>query len=167
MGQVITTYKSVSGVSGRIAELQYPEAIPVEVIDQMLNAEADVIQPNIVTKGHQLIEGKYSEEDQMLKSLKRGKPKYYGRGDKKQRELLVTFEGERPNGKRGTKRNAEIAFAQEYGYDHYYWGRDYAHKEPVKTNEPKKFIEGAINAGEEAAFSAAEAIFDKWLENNN
>lgn len=166
MGQVITTYKSVSGVSGRIAELQYPEAIPVEVIDQMLHAEADVIQPKISAEAKAKFTSGYSE-GVTANALKRGRPKYYGRGDKKQRELLVTFEGERPNGKSGMKRNAEIAFAQEYGYKHYYWGYDYAHKKPGKTNEPRKFIEGAINAGEEAAFSAAEAIFDKWLENNN
>lgn len=166
MGQVITTYKSVSGVSGRIAELQYPEAIPVEVIDQMLHAEADVIQPLITREARAKFTSGFGE-GVTENSLKRGRPKYYGRGDKRQRELLVTFEGERPNGKSGTKRNAEIAFAQEYGYKHYYWGDDYAHKKPKKTNEPRKFIEGAINAGEEAAFSAAEAVFDKWLDKEN
>lgn len=153
------TNKVVSNVSGVIAELKFIDAIPNKVIDEMLQAQADVIQPKIAAEGLSKFDKGYATGKTTL-SMHRTKPKTYGKGDEKARKMFVTFNGTRPNGKHKTKRNAEVAFVNEYGYEHYYWGKDSGKKKPAR-----RFIDLGIAAGENAAYDAAEAIFRKWQEN--
>lgn len=153
------TNKFVSSVGGVIAELKYLDAIPTKVVDEMLQAEADVIQPKIAKEGLARFNKGYATGKTTL-SMQRTKPKTYGRGDDKARKMFVTFNGTRPNGRNKTKRNAEVAFVNEYGYEHYYWGKDSGKKKPAR-----QFIEMGIAAGENEAFDRAEAIFRKWQEN--
>lgn len=153
------TNKFVSPIGGVIAELKYLDAIPNKVMDEMLQAEADVIQPKIAAEGLSKFDKGYAT-GKTVHSMQRTKPKTYGRGDEKARKMFVTFNGTRPNGKHKTKRNAEVAFVNEYGYEHFWWGKDSGEKKPAR-----RFIELGIAAGENEAGDRAEAIFRKWQEN--
>ena len=142
--------KSTAG--GKLSDVigEYLEEIPLDVIDEMLTAEADIIEPMIEANAQTMLDGKYSEGI-TARSLTRKAPETYkGKNSSGQRQIALTFRGTRANGKK-RKRNAEVAFINEYG---------------SRKTAARPFIQKAIDTGSEKAFDEAEKVFDKWLENN-
>lgn len=146
----VTTKTLAGGTSfDRIQE--YIDEIPVDVIDEMLTAEADVIEPAIADNAASMLRGPYAVGD-TSRALYRKKPANWGgRKGNGQRQIALTFRGIRRNDKyhpNGT-RNAEIAFVNEYGN---------------RGNPARPFVQRAIDEKAEAAFDNAEKVFDDWLK---
>ena len=130
--------------------------LPDEIIDEMLNAGADV-----------------AAEAQRVEARRLGKPGgYQNRGQRKdystgitaltikkgkvkvkdgQRVIYVTPTGTRRRGKTVT-RNAEIAFLNEFG---------------TKTIQARGFIRAANEKSAEDYTAAQAAVYNRWLENKN
>ena len=134
-----------------------PEEIPRETLDEMLQAEADVVEPEIVKNANTLLRGPYWTGT-TAKAVKRKRP-VYARDSQggRVRELLVTFAGvredehHRKTTKESDRRNAAIAFINEYGN---------------KKTEARAFMAKAVDEKEAEAQDAGEAVFDKWLNKN-
>lgn len=132
----------------------FRDDLPVELIDELLTAEADVIEPLIRENAKKMLSGPYST-GLSEKSLARKQPGY---GKDKSRQLVLVWRGTRrefiKNGKavrRKEIRNAEVAFLNEYG---------------TRNNPPRPFIFDSIDRGEKSAFDNAEVIFRSWQEKN-
>lgn len=132
----------------------FSDDLPVELIDELLTAEADVIEPLIRENAKKMLSGPYST-GLSAKSLTRKPPGY---GKDKSRQLVLVWRGTRrefiKNGKavrRKEIRNAEVAFLNEYG---------------TRNNPPRPFISDGIDRGEKSAFDNAEVIFRSWQEKN-
>ncbi len=132
----------------------FRDDLPVELIDELLTAEADVIEPLIRENAKKMLSGPYSTK-LSAKALTRKKPEY---GKDKTRELVLVWRGTRrefiKNGKavrRKEIRNAEVAFLNEYG---------------TRNNPPRPFISDGIDRGQKSAFDNAEVIFRSWQEKN-
>ncbi len=136
----------ISGGGGSSLEQMLPADVPVSVIDRMLQAKADVIEPLMEQKARTLLRGEYSRKDghRTADALRRKEPK--GSKATGNRILVITFEG-----RRRKTRNAEIAFVNEYG---------------ARGNPARAFINAAIAEGGEAAAEAAGDVYDAWLEKN-
>lgn len=136
-----------SNIGGdKIAE--FPSKIPEYVLDSILEAEADVIQPKIEQYAEYMLQGEFSTGG-TKKALKRYNPKYskkYG-----ERQLVLKFTGVRKGrkGKLDDRRNATIAFLNEYG---------------TRKTPPRPFVQYAVEFGEKQAFDNAEKVFDEWLK---
>lgn len=135
------------------------EKIPAKVMDEMLRAEADVVEPRIRENARRMLNEGGHSTGATEKAVTRRKPTF-GRGDdgKQVREILITFTGTRDDkthrgGKDADKRNAAIAFINEFG----------SKKRGVRA---RKFIEQAVVSMEKAAQDAGEAVFEKWAKNN-
>ena len=148
MAKVTTKTLSGGTFADRIQE--YADEIPVDVIDKMLTAEADVIEPAIADNAASMLNGPYAT-GMTARAIHRKKPaNWTGTRGNGQRQIVLTFKGVRrdknhPNG----TRNAEIAFVNEYG------ARDF----PARP-----FVQRAIDEKGEAAFGDAEKVFDEWLK---
>lgn len=132
----------------------FSDDLPVGLIDELLTAEADVIEPFIRENAKKMLSGPYST-GLSAKSLTRKPPGY---GKDKSRQLVLVWRGTRrefiKNGKavrRKEIRNAEVAFLNEYG---------------TRNNPPRPFIFDSIDRGEKSAFDNAEVIFRSWQEKN-
>lgn len=146
-----TAYKKAGWARGKVA---FGAEVPTSVLDEMLQAEVAVTRPEISRNANVMLHGRYwtgTTRD----SITVGKPHNYGKDA--QREILLTFKGSRPNGRRKTKRNAEVAFLNEYGS---------ANVRSGKKNPAREFIQEAVDATETQAVSAAETIFRKWQNEN-
>lgn len=144
------TTKTLSGGSSADRIQEYADEIPVDVIDDMLTAEADVIEPAIADNAASMMKGPYADGG-TSRALYRKKPvNWTGRRGNGQRQIVLTFKGVRrdkyhPNG----TRNAEIAFMNEYG---------------ARGIPARPFIQRAIDEKSEAAFDDAERVFGEWLK---
>ena len=144
------TTKTLSGGSSADRIQEYADEIPVDVIDKMLTAEADVIEPAIADNAASMLSGPYAGGG-TSRALYRKKPvNWTGSRGNGQRQIVLTFRGVRrdkyhPNG----ARNAEIAFANEFG---------------ARGVPARPFIQRAIDEKGEAAFNDAERVFDEWLK---
>lgn len=134
-----------------------PEEIPRETLDEMLQAEADVVEPEIVKNASTLLKGPYWTGT-TAKAVKRKRPVYTkGSDGERSRELLITFTGvredryHRKSTKESDRRNAAIAFINEYGN---------------QKTEARAFMSKAVDDKETEAQNAGEAVFDKWLDKN-
>ena len=130
--------------------------LPDEIIDEMLNAGADVAVE--AQRAEALKLGKingYRNDGQRVdystgttaRSIKKGKIKLKDG----QRVIYVSPVGSRKRGKK-TVRNAEIAFENEFG---------------TKTIRARNFIRNA-NEKSAAEYTAAQAkVYDRWLQSKN
>ncbi len=147
---------SVSGLDDLMLSLQEVAEIPDAVQDEMLNAGADILIPEIKARG----EG-YGVEDTglTLKSLAKSKVK---KNQKIGRYLTVYFKGSRVRGKDPKTgknlriKNSEIAFLNEYGNRMSEYGTQ---KHPARP-----FFGDALKLSEKTIAKAQEAIYDKWLK---
>lgn len=145
------TTKTLAGGTSANRIQEYIDEIPVDVIDDMLTAEADVIQPVIADNAASMLRGPYATGD-TSRAIYRKKPANWGgRKGNGQRQIVLTFRGVRrddvyhPNG----TRNAEIAFVNEYGN---------------RSTPARPFVQRAIDENEKQAFDNAEKVFDEWLK---
>ena len=133
-----------------------PEAIPAKTLDAMLKAEADVVEPEVVSNARTMLKGPYWT-GQTAMAVTRKKPIYVkGENGQKVRELLLTFTGERDDeyhrkSKPKDRRNAAIAFINEYG---------------KRTQPARPFMSKAVDDKEREAQDAGEAVFDAWAKKN-
>lgn len=144
------TTKTLAGGSETDRFKEYIDEIPVDVIDEMLTAEADVIEPAIADNAASMLRGPYGTGDTSRAMYRKKPANWGGRKGNGQRQIALTFRGVRrdkhhPNG----RRNAEIAFVNEYG---------------SRGTPARPFVQRAIDEKGEAAFDEAEKVFDRWLE---
>ena len=152
MANVVT--KMVVGASSSDKIELFADEIPIKVVDEMLTAKADVIEPEIKNNADKMLRGKYFTGTTGLKLTRKAPHNWNGKRGNGQRQVALVFKGIRRDKHHSAKtrtRNAEIAFVNEYG---------------SRTTAPRPFIQTAIDKKEDAAYSAAERIFDKWLEEN-
>lgn len=134
---------TVSGINEITEKMRLGLKIPDEVLDEMLDAEAEIVIKAQKRTAREMLQGTYYT-GATEKSISPGKKKSIPDG----RQMTVEFKGSRTRGKT-TTRNAEIAFINEYG----------------KKNQPARpFIKMANEQCEAEAVAAAERIFNKWQE---
>lgn len=134
------------------------EEIPAKVLDAMLRAEADVVEPEIVKNADVMLHGKYWTGT-TAGAVTRKKPMYTKDSDgARVRQLLLTFTGVREDkyhnpekSKEKDRRNAAIAFINEYG---------------ARGTPARPFMTKAVDDKEEEAQDAGEAVFETWHEIN-
>lgn len=146
------TTKTLDGVGNDVEVnfARYADEIPLDVIDRMLEAEADIIEPTIVGNAETMLKGAFSTGDTARAVFRKAPHTYTSKYFRAERQVTLTFRGVRrdkyhPNG----TRNAEIAFVNEFG------GRGIA---------ARAFIQNAIDEKNEEAFDNAEKVFDEWLK---
>ena len=103
----------IDGLDDLLLSFRELAQIPDEVVDNMLNAQADIAAAAQQEEAKKMLVGDYVTGTTAL-SIKKGKIKLKNG----QRVLYVTPTGTRKRGKRkiSKTRNAEIAFINEYGY---------------------------------------------------
>jgi len=135
---------SVSGLDELMLSMKEIEEIPEAVVDEMLNAQADVLIPEIQERARA-----YGVVDsgKTIKSIKKGKPK-----TKKGLRFIVV----KPYGTRIRKSqkisNAEIAFLNEYG---------------TRETPARPFFRDACEISAKTMTKAAFGIYDRWLKSKN
>ena len=134
----------VTGLDELMLSMQEIAQIPDDVVDEILNAQADVTVEAQKAAGRQM-----GVEDTgiTLQKLKKGRVKLR----KGQRVLYITPTGSRKRGKTRT-RNAEIAFINEFG---------------KKGQKARPFIKLGNEKSAEAATAAGFRVYDRWLESKN
>lgn len=134
----------VTGLDELMLSMQEIAQIPDDVVDDILNAQADVTVEAQKAAGRQL-----GVEDTgiTLQKLKKGRVKLR----KGQRVLYITPTGSRKRGKTRT-RNAEIAFINEFG---------------KKGQKARPFIKLGNEKSAEAATAAGFRVYDRWLKSKN
>lgn len=134
----------VTGLDELMLSMQEIAQIPDDVVDEILNAQADVTVEAQKAAGRQM-----GVEDTgiTLKKLKKGRVKLR----KGQRVLYITPTGSRKRGKTRT-RNAEIAFINEFG---------------KKGQKARPFIKLGNEKSAEAATAAGFRVYDRWLKSKN
>jgi HK97 gp10 family phage protein len=136
----------VQGLDGILNSLQEFEALPDYVKDDILNAQADALIPEIQERGKA-----YGVEDTgtMLKKIKKGKVRH----NKKGRYIVVAPRGTRirvgKNGKATKITNAEIGFLQNYGTRH---------------QKAKPFWSDTVEMSERTVTKAGEEVLDRYLK---
>lgn len=134
----------VTGLDELMLSMQEIAQIPDDVVDEILNAQADVTVEAQKAAGRQM-----GVEDTgiTLRKLKKGRVKLR----KGQRVLYITPTGSRKRGKTRT-RNAEIAFINEFG---------------KKGQKARPFIKLGNEKSAEAATAAGFRVYDRWLKSKN
>lgn len=130
---------STNGLDEYVFSMEELSKIPDSVIDEMLNAEADVIKDGQEQTAKSMLQGPYYKGG-IVAGIRTGKPKRTNSG----KAMYVTF-----NGTQHGNRVAEIAFINEFG----------------KKNQPARpFISEANEKNASAAVDAAAKVYDKFLE---
>jgi len=137
---------TVDGLDGLMDDFAALAALPDQVAEDMLNAEADVLVKAQRAEIKSRWRGPYSQGIS-AKSVKKGKVKPSGIGH----SISVYPQGTRTRGKQRV-RNAEIAFINEYG----------------KTGQPARpAINTANKKKEQEAVEAAEKVYHAYLDSKN
>ena len=134
----------VDGIDGVMLSLSEVAEIPEDVLDEMLQAQADIAVPAIKAKGRSY---GLVRTGKMVESIRAGKPKRV----KGVRCQYITPTGSRLRGNVKT-RNAEIAFIAEYG---------------KRNQKARPFMKDAIEAAADSMEQAAAARYDAWLQSKN
>ena len=132
---------TTSGLDGLSLSLEEISRIPESVIDEALDASADIIVSAQKAKGRA-----YSvyRTGVTLSSIKKGKKKKTKDG----KAIYISPVGTNAKG----VRNAEVAFVNEYG---------------TKRQAPRPFIRDANESAANAAVDAQERVIDRWLKKWN
>lgn len=139
---------SVSGLDELMDDLAALAELPDSVVEEMLNAEADVVVPAQRSEIESRWKGPYSTGIS-ASSIKKGKVKKTPDGG----DISIYPQGaRRRNGK--SVRNAEIAFINEYGAP----GRGIAARPAISTATAKS---------EEQAVEAGEKVYHAYLDSRN
>lgn len=145
------------GLDALMISMQEIAEIPEDVVDEMLNAQADVVLE--AQKRSILAHGIYDKENtarHVVDSMKKGKPKW--RKKDQVRVIYITPAGSRRRGgkRRWSRpkatRNAEILFVNEYGR---------------KDQQARPAIREANETSAQASTEAAFTIYDRWLESKD
>ena len=135
---------SYQGLDELILDMQAVAELPDEVVDEMLNAQADIVVQAQQEQGRAM---GVADTGLTLRSIKKGKVKV----KKGVRVLYITPTGTRGRGAKRI-RNAEIAFVNEYG---------------KKGQKARPFIRLANEKSAQAATQAAADVYDRFLQSKN
>lgn len=127
-----------SGLDELALSMEELADIPESVINEMLVAGAEVVEKAQLASG---MAAGVNDTGMTLHSLKTEPPKG--------KKVKIKFEGSRPNGNK-TKRNAEVAFLNEYGV-------------PSKGMPAKNWIQNANEAAADAMTEAEAEIYSAWV----
>ncbi len=132
---------SVDGLDDLALSLSEISEIPEDIQDEILNAQADILIPQIQERGR----GYGVERSGMtLRSIKKGKAKKGKNG----RVLVVA-----PRGRNKKKVSySEIAFLNNYG---------------SRKQSARPFFTDAVAVSEQTMHKAAERVYDRWLKSKN
>lgn len=142
------------GLERLVLDMEDVAELPEAVLDEMLNAKADVIA---AAQRAQIEAMRIVRTGALLQSVKKGKPKT----QKGSRVIYVNATGTRAAMRRDRKtrqltqkktRNVEVAFLNEYG---------------TKRQRARPFIKTARETAGAAATEAAAAVYDLWLKSKN
>lgn len=136
---------TVDGLDSLMDSLEELARLPDRVVEDILNAEADVIVPAQRAEIEARWRGPYSEGIS-AKSIKKGKV----RKGKDGRSISVYPQGTRKRGKKSV-RNGEIAFINEYGA-------------PGRGIAARPAINAANKKNEQAAAEAGEKVYHAYLD---
>ncbi len=139
---------TVNGLDALSDDFAALARLPDKVVEDILDAEADVILPAQREEIEKQWRGPYSMGISS-KSIKKGKVKKSKDG----RSLTIYPQGTRKRGGR-TTRNAEIAFINEYGAP----GRHIAARPAIDAANKKK---------ESEAVDAGERVYNAYLDSRN
>jgi hypothetical protein len=135
---------SVNGLDGLMDDLLAVAEIPDDVAEEMLDAEAAIVEEAQVYTGMKM--GVY-RSGETLRSITHGKMK---RGKDGQRSKYVYPRGINEKG----ERNAAVAFINEFGA-------------PQRGIQARPFIQTANELSADEAVKAAEDVYDKYLKSKN
>lgn len=141
----------LEGLDGLIDDFEKLATIPDEVISDMLNAEADVVE---AAQKAELRSLGLVDTGQLAESIKRTKKVVAGRGEQ---SLHIYPQGVRDDG----IRNAEIGFIHEYGAPH---NKAAQWKKGIKAS---KWMKNANDKCEVEAVDRAAEVYDKYLKSKN
>lgn len=128
----------VDGMDELMLSMEELSALPDEILDNMLLAEADVVVRAQKTKGRAY---GVHKTGMTLASIRAGRPRRKSGG----KSITIAPEGTNADG----NRNAEIAFINEYG---------------KSGQRARPFIRDANEEAAEQAVSAAEVVYNRWLD---
>lgn len=135
----------IQGLDGLMKDLRSFEAMPDYVKDNILNAQADALIPEIQERGRA-----YGVEDtgEMLRKIKKSKI----RENRYCRYITVAPRGTRTrktkNGKVQRIKNAEIAFYQNFG---------------TRKQKALPFWTDTVEISAQTVFKAGEEVFEQYL----
>lgn len=129
-----------NGLAEFYVSMEELENLPDVLLDEMLHAEADIIEPAQKAKG--LAYGVH-RTGVTLESIDRGKPKKTKDG----KAIYIYPDGVNADG----NRNAEVAFINEFG---------------KHGQAPRPFIRDANEENADEAAEAAAKVYDGWLSSN-
>lgn len=133
----------VNGLDALSDDLASLASLPDSVIEEMLNAEADIIEEAQRQTAREMLVGEYATGTTAA-SIKKGKVKKTARG----KSITVSPQG---SNKRGT-RNAEVLFINEYG----------------KKGQPARpAVRTANERAEKEAVEAGEKVLNDFLDSKN
>lgn len=146
------------GLDDLILSMEEVAAMPEDVMDEILHAQADFLVEQLKLRGEGY--GVYSKETEaifgspkmtLLNSIKKGKPK---RGKSGGRQLIVAPRGKRIRGKekKHSVRNAEIAFLVNFG---------------TRSIAARPFWTDTEKLSDKSMMRIARDIFDQWLQTKN
>lgn len=135
---------SVNGLDGLLDDLQSIEELPDEVAEEMLDAEAAIVEEAQVYTGMKM--GVYRTGD-TLRSITHGKMKRRRDG---QRTKYVYPQGTNEKG----ERTATVAFINEFGA-------------PQRGIAARPFIRTANELSADEAVEAAADVYDQFLKSKN
>ena len=136
------------GLDSLMDDLDSLAHLPDRVVEDVLNAGADVLVPAQRAEISSRWRGKYSEGIS-AKSVKKSKVKKTKDGG----AVHIYPQGTRKRGKKRI-RNAEVAFINEYGA-------------PKRGIAPRPAIAAANAKAEQAAADAGERVFNAYLDSKN
>lgn len=135
------------GLDGLVLDLAAVAAMPEELQDEILNAEADVVvdAQRRKVKEFGIYDG--SSPVHVASSIKKGRPK----SRKGQRVIYVTPKGSRKRGNTVT-RNAEILFVNEFG---------------KKNQKARPAVATANEESAQATVEAGARVWDRFLRKHH
>lgn len=141
-------YFKVEGLDDLAKDFENISTLPSEVIDEMLNAEADVVVAAQKRTAKSMLSGPYAHSPVLIaSSIKKSKVKKNSDGA----SIQIQFVGSRKRaGSTSTK--AEIAFVNEFG---------------KRGQNPRPFIETANEECADDAVQAALNVYDAHLKTKN
>ena len=139
---------SIDGLDQLTMDLEELANLPTALLDEMINAESDVVVSAQRTKAKVMLSGKYSKGI-VSNAISKKKARKAGDGIRQ----MITVDGiVRDEHHRSGTRVAEIAFINEFG----------------KTGQPARpFMKIANEESADAAVSAALKVYDDYLKSKN
>ena len=134
----------VTWLDGLMLSMEKIAQLPDEVVDEILNAQADVTVEAQKAAAKAL---RVEDTGLVLRSIKKGRVKV----KKGRRVLYITPTGSRKRGRKRV-RNAEIAFVNEFG---------------KRGQKARPFVRTGNESSARRATEAGMEVYDRWLKSNN